>query len=273
METVKDLVKGLFLMLLFALIVFLTGKNKITIPFVLLLYYIGGLKTKNYKQLFLLILPILIIMIVYLFDESSLKSVAILYLFFIPIVSFIGYHFNRRKLIIKILFPVLFIPIGGIFYPNWFNFYENKEARVNLNTPEIKLKTEMKDDVRLDSIKNKIIVLDFWTTSCGVCFKKFPEYERVFLEYKDNPRVQFYAVNIPLKKETVDSNIAFANEKVNYQFQNLYAESMTLADSLGFNAYPHLIILKNGNIRYSGKLITDTKIYNIRREIDRLLKE
>lgn len=270
---IKNLIKGLLFVLFFIVIVYLTRKNSVTIPIILLMYYIVGLNSKNYKQLFLLILPILIIMIAHLFDESSLKSVTILYLFFIPIVSFIGYYFNRRKLIIKILFPVLFIPIGGIFYPNWFNFYENKEARVNVNTPEIKLKTEMKDDVRLDSIKNKIIVLDFWTTSCGVCFKKFPEYEKVFLEYQDNPKVQFYAVNIPLKKEIVDSNIAFANKKVNYQFQNLYAESTALEDSLGFNRYPHLIILKNGNIRYSGKLITDTKIYNIRREIDRLLKE
>jgi len=40
--------------------------------------------------------------------------------------------------------------------------------------------------VQLDTVKNKLIVLDFWTTTCGVCFKSFPDYEKIYLKYKDN---------------------------------------------------------------------------------------
>jgi len=128
--------------------------------------------------------------------------------------------------------------------------------------------------VQLDTVKNKLIVLDFWTTTCGVCFKSFPDYEKIYLKYKDNPDVRIYSVNIPVKRDIV----GYAKKKIgeyNYTFPVLYADSDTIPKFFGFNSTPHLIIIKNGKVRFNGYPVLDEDILtkNIKDEIDLLLNE
>lgn len=64
-------------------------------------------------------------------------------------------------------------------------------------------------------------------------------------------------------------------DELNYKFPTLYATSIKDVENLGIYAYPHLLILKNGKIRYDGRLETDKYIFvnHLQSEIDKLIPE
>ena len=95
------------------------------------------------------------------------------------------------------------------------------------------------------------------------------------LKYKENLNVKLYAVNTPMKRHTSGSAKKMI-EKYNYQFPVLYSDSDTIPKQLGFNKFLHLVILKNGKVRYNGysALVEDNLFVNsLEDEIDLLLKE
>ena len=94
-------------------------------------------------------------------------------------------------------------------------------------------------------LKNKIVIFDFWTTSCGVCFRKFPILQEEFVKYKNTPGIEFYAVNIPLKRDSIGAAKRIISEYP-YTFPVLYAKSDSLAKLFKVFAYPTVIIILNG---------------------------
>ena len=58
---------------------------------------------------------------------------------------------------------------------DFFAFSKNNNSHKYDRLPEVTLVDKNKQ--KIDIHKNKIIVLDFWSTNCGICFKKFPDLE------------------------------------------------------------------------------------------------
>ncbi|MBC7641731.1 MAG: redoxin domain-containing protein [Flavobacterium sp.] len=132
-----------------------------------------------------------------------------------------------------------------------------------------------KDENQVKLNKEKIIVLDFWSTNCSICFEKFPDLEEIYQKYKTEKNIEIYTVNVPVGRDKFHRTIKIL-DSIGYKFPKLYTRSMKeIEDSLHFNKFPHLIIIKNNRIRYDGVLVTEKyrRIYNIESEINRLLKE
>jgi thiol-disulfide isomerase/thioredoxin len=249
------------------------GNHKWVLPSMSLVYFLIGMYSKNTKQLYQISLPFLILIAFTLFLKNALIGIILFYLI-ILIVSLLFGRFIRYKSVWYVSIYMVFIAlIFNYGLTNWLSFIRNFYAHSNKKSPSIELLTSTNKDIKLDTIKNKVIVLDFWTTSCGECFKKFPEFEKFYLEFKSNPNIKIYSVNIPIDRDTILKTKKLV-EKLGYKFPTLYAKSNLITKELGFNLFPHLIILKNGVIRYNGKLILEkkTKIHNLRTEIKPLIK-
>jgi len=196
------------------------------------------------------------------------------YIIFVPLSIYLSYIFNKtRRLFIPILSFLLFGLVSFVIVPTYFIFYHNRKAEVNQVFKEIDLVNSDQKVTHLEN--NKIIVLDFWSTDCSICFEKFPALQRIFEKYKDVEDVKIYSVNVPIKRDKFSKTIKIL-DSLGYSFPKLYATSAHQIESvLHINAFPHLLIIKNGVIRYDGILVTDktTLLYNVETEIDRLIKE
>ncbi|PTS99338.1 hypothetical protein DBR11_12595 [Pedobacter sp. HMWF019] len=50
--------------------------------------------------------------------------------------------------------------------------------------------------VKLSSLKGKVIYVDLWATWCGPCMHEMPYFEKLKVEYKDNPNIVFVSLSL-----------------------------------------------------------------------------
>lgn len=137
-------------------------------------------------------------------------------------------------------------------------FERPKDHNVKYNFPYIKLLD--KDSMPRDIERQKIEVVDFYSSYCGICFKKFPEYERLKQKYNSDTNVKFYAIHVGYEKDTFSNSIKLL-DGYSYTFNKLYSISRNeIRDSLGFESFPQLFIIKNGQIIHHGFLETNPNI-------------
>ena len=70
---------------------------------------------------------------------------------------------------------------------------------VNFPCPDFYFTAPDGQVVTAREFRGKVLVLDFWTTSCAICFHEFPKLERLYAEYRDRSDVEVYAVNVPVE--------------------------------------------------------------------------
>ncbi|HTN16466.1 MAG TPA: thioredoxin-like domain-containing protein [Chitinophagaceae bacterium] len=103
-----------------------------------------------------------------------------------------------------------------------------------------------------DYSKDKYIVLDFWSKSCGVCYKKFPLVDSLYLQYQGRPQVEIIAVLL----QSADSA---ANTKAQKTVSELYHFPVATGDTTAKSVFnilslPTVIIVHNGDIIYKGDI-------------------
>jgi len=235
--------------------------------------YIKNSLISNFRLTLLLGFPLPLILLLTCFFVKDFSR-GLPYIIFIPISCYLAFLFYRyKKKYIAILSLILFAFIAFVAFPNYFIYYHNHKAERSVVFNKITLLNTKNEKVLLDN--DKIIVLDFWTTNCGICFEKFPDLEKTYIKYKNNERVKIISVNVPIRNDKFGNTIKIL-DSIGYTFPKLYAKSFKeVENNLKFNTFPHLMILKNNIIRYDGYLVTsdESKLYNIDDEINRLLNE
>lgn len=156
---------------------------------------------------------------------------------------------QTRKAVAPTLALVALLVLGGwIGMPNWlaiargisaappavsdetvFTFHEGPGAAAAKPAP--------------DAFRGRVTVLDFWTTSCGACFARFPELDNVHASYADDPRVSVYAVNLTLPEDP-EGRAEAMMRRYEYGFTTLYSDlSFEAARSLyGFRGVPSVAV-------------------------------
>ncbi len=103
-------------------------------------------------------------------------------------------------------------------------------------------------------LDGKVVLLDFWHTRCGACFKKFPELQRLFDEYKANPSVAILAVDKPLEDDAEGQAFQMIKEE-KYTFPVVVAKNENLPELYDVEVYPTtMVINRQGTVVFRGRI-------------------
>lgn len=168
-----------------------------------------------------------------------------------------------------------------IIMPNYlsyaFSINERKIEAERIDFPKVNFSDINGKVVDIKQFVGKTVVLDFWSTTCGVCFRCFPDFQELIDKYKDNENVIFYAVakvNPHQRIEDVKNKAA----SLPYDFSFLFINNDSINrvfNSKFVRTVPTMIIIdKDGKIAYidGGSIVYDTYISrNVGNKLDEML--
>jgi thiol-disulfide isomerase/thioredoxin len=113
-------------------------------------------------------------------------------------------------------------------------------------------------------LENKIVLLDFWHTACGVCFEKFPRLQALRNKYRDDPKVLIFAVNKPIEDDKPGQAFRMIEER-GYTFPVAIPKDEELPEKFGVRSYPATFIMVNKKIVFYGDIwLAEGKIEQLR---------
>lgn len=128
---------------------------------------------------------------------------------------------------------------------------ELKESMMNKPAPSFTLKDLAGKDVSLESLKGKVVVVDFWATWCGPCKASFPGMQDAVNKFASSDDVVFLFVDTWERADDKAKNAKDFIESKSYTFHVLLDEDNKVVADFGVNGIPtKFIIDKNGNIRF-----------------------
>lgn len=132
---------------------------------------------------------------------------------------------------------------------------ERKQARIALlekqalqkQAPSLKGFADLNGNpVSVDSLKGKILVIDFWATWCIPCMHEMPYLQKVYDAFKKDKRVAFMVTNSGANNTLEDARKW--KEKVSYSFPVYMHTNPNVGDVFGFNVIPALYVIDNKGV-------------------------
>ena len=101
---------------------------------------------------------------------------------------------------------------------------------------------------------NKTYVIDFWNNNCGVCFQKFPLFDKLQQKYIVRNDLVFIAVNVYKEvDDIVDGNTLFKSQGHHFETYYIRKEDVTDFEIKGF---PTTVVVNNNTITFKGTVET-----------------
>jgi thiol-disulfide isomerase/thioredoxin len=146
-----------------------------------------------------------------------------------------------------------------VLMPNYlvyvFSYEEVELETESADFPDLLLYDSAGESVKLNKYRNKIMVLDFWSTTCGICFRSFPEFEKLEKKYKGRDDVIFFAIGVVNSHQSLEAVMSKAST-LPYDFSYLFMERNKNNNpfiSKYIRKVPVVIIVgKTGKIAYIG---------------------
>jgi thiol-disulfide isomerase/thioredoxin len=164
--------------------------------------------------------------------------------------KFLGRSF--KLFIISLLITSCATQVSNISSDSESGFVSGDGTSVFLSKSERKSAPELENvdflstEIDLDSLKNKVVLINVWGSWCSPCRKEAPELEELYLKNKTN-NVEFIGINI--RDSKISANRFIENFSITYP--NIFDRDGKLLlgykDSLPANAIPSTILIdKNG---------------------------
>lgn len=119
----------------------------------------------------------------------------------------------------------------------------------------------------LESLKGKIIVLNFWFTKCAPCIKEMPDLNKMKAKYQSDDVVFFAVTND--KKDIVNRFL----ERIKLDFTIIPNDQATI-DQFKISYFPtNVLINKEGKIEFVNEMFKGNGIEEINKKLKQLLKK
>ena len=119
---------------------------------------------------------------------------------------------------------------------------------VNVEIPVFQFTDKDGNSITNQDFIGKYVILDFWNSSCGVCFREFPKFEEQYMKYNSNKDVAIFAVNVKLPRDREGVSFEIFSEK-GYSFPTLqYGELEDAKNIFGVSVYPTVVVLNPAGI-------------------------
>lgn len=197
---------------------------------------------------------------IYLYFVESISSLPIILIYCLGIISAFLY-FKLKRLVNFLPFALSCLFVFFMFFEGW-NYWQHLSnfktftGRVTTYSSPAKFESfdEQKNSITENDFNDKIVLLDFWTTTCGICFQKFPQVQAAHEKYKSDSSVKILAVNAPIEEDK--PNQAFDDiRKRGYSFPVVVTKDEDLAERFGVRVYPTTFVINlNGQIVYKGDI-------------------
>lgn len=141
-------------------------------------------------------------------------------------------------------------------YSMWIHKLNFDSYIGNYSAPFPEFVAEEKNGSRIskDSLKGKLILIDFWHTQCAACFKKFPLLDNIYLKHQRNPGVKFYALNLPLQTDQPTRAFDMIAKRA-YSFPVAKLQTISIIDSLSISFFPTTILVnEDSQVIFKGSI-------------------
>ena len=99
---------------------------------------------------------------------------------------------------------------------------EVKKSMIDEVAPSFSMKDFKGNDISLESLKGKTVILDFWATWCGPCKASFPAMQEVVTKYKDDENVVLLFVDTFERGDNREKMVTDFIAENKYDFHVLY---------------------------------------------------
>jgi thiol-disulfide isomerase/thioredoxin len=234
---------------------------------VIFLYFLAGLiynseEFKGWQFSLIVLLPFMLIYGYFVLKENLIYVYPIL---FTPPISLLislflkkYFHAKKKKLMyfISILYLSFGLLIAYVGMPNWLLYF--LIAKDNLHNGNkitgIRFHSLSGNEINDNNLRGKTVVLDFWNTSCGICYKEFPYFEKMVNHFSKDTNIIFYTVNIPMSEDS--NRYINVNKSLDYKFNQLFtafSERDSVLGKFKIRYFPTIVILDQDlNVFFSG---------------------
>lgn len=120
-------------------------------------------------------------------------------------------------------------------------------------TPEVKFKDENCETVSLNSLKGKVVFINFWATWCPPCIAEMPSINALYSEFRDNDKVLFLMVDVDNNRTKSERFM----KKRNFDLP-VYTPAGPVPPSYLAGAIPTTLVLnKNGEVVFKHEGMSD----------------
>lgn len=177
--------------------------------------------------------------------------------FFTELICFAGglYMVGSKKMAVSVFVAFLFgLVVGLSIYPQL-----PKKETVTFNEPAITNKHVDNDFTLVDknnrpvsfsSLPQKIILVDFWFSACGVCRAKIPYIEQLNERFKNDSSILILFVNAGGEMDSYTNFVSTVTSK-DWRTLQLYDQNATFCSKHHINNFPFQVIIKNGIVVFS----------------------
>lgn len=212
-------------------------------------------KAGAWRVLLLVFIPWILDIVVRFFTSDNLFSLPITIMpIFAIVTATLFYHYRKIWLLVACCFLWLFgVTEGHNQWMEWVKFHDAQVPGACLASYEV---CDSIHSFKLSELPKEYIVLDVWSSTCGVCIHEMPEVQTLHDMYKDNERVEISTMMVFVRqRETVEQGYGILEKRgCNMPVYGIDRKSQLLKDCR-IEGFPRVIILdKNRNVIFNGSL-------------------